>query len=192
MKYVTTRNAFLKLKWIFSTMISVLLILGCSENKSDSDKVSIDTGSISFNVAWPGSGDGDETSGVAQRALTGNVCQDFGIATVIAKIYNASDVLNKQSPNWRCSDRSGTISGVSPGQMYVIIEGYVENIDASPEWLGQSGSIQVVAGQTNTDLQTNPIVMAHTCYLPQYREGMGSGDLHAKVTDDIRVARFAR
>jgi len=30
------------------------------------------------------------------------------------------------------------------------------------------------------------------CYLPQYREGMGSGDLHAKVTDDIRVARFAR
>jgi hypothetical protein len=71
-------------------------------------------------------------------------------------------VLNKQSPNWNCNDRGGTINGVSTGQMYVIIEGYVESVDASPEWLGQSGLILVVAGQTNTDLQTNPIVMAHT------------------------------
>jgi len=51
--------------------------------------------------------------------------------------------------------------------------------------------IQDQGARTNA-LKTGAIHLMSTCYLPQYREGMGSGDLHAKVTDDIRVARFAR
>ena len=51
--------------------------------------------------------------------------------------------------------------------------------------------IKDVNARTNA-LKTGAIHLMSTCYLPQYREGMGSGDLHAKVTDDIRVARFAR
>lgn len=36
--------------------------------------------------------------------------------------------------------------------MYVVIEGFVGTVDDTPEWVGHSTPVQVVAVQTNTDL----------------------------------------
>jgi hypothetical protein len=163
MKFDNIRSTLIKFKWFIYAMVCMLLFLGCSESPTVGEDVSKTTGSISFSVVWKDAASSKPNSSAEPRALTDNPCQDYGITTIIATVYNSSHALNKQSPQWDCGNRGGTISGVSPGQMYVVIEGYVGGVDAFPEWRGVSTNIQVVAGQTNKDLdESNPIIMDHT------------------------------
>jgi Big-like domain-containing protein len=149
MKFNNTRSAFIKFKWVLYIMVCMLLLWGCSEKPTVGEDVSSDTGSISFNVVWQGAANNTPSSGTESRALSGNPCQDFGITWIVAKVYNESDELDRQSPNWDCTERGGTISGVSPGLMHVVIEGFVGDIDIMPEWMGESDPVEVTAGGTS-------------------------------------------
>jgi len=79
------------------TMVCLLLFWGCTEKSTVGEDVSETTGSISFSVVWQAAANNTVNAGMAPRALTGNPCQDYGITWIVAKVYNESDILDRQS-----------------------------------------------------------------------------------------------
>ena len=133
----------------------VVLISGCGEDQNAGENTSGDTGSIAISILWQGMRGNSDVSGVSSRALTGDACQDFEIAWVVAKVYNESGGILRGPIVWDCNLHAGSISKVKPGRVYVVIEAHVGDVDASPEWRGQSAIVLVRAGEQSDVAQVN-------------------------------------
>ena len=132
---------------IFGFFILSFMLFACGDGNSNNNSAdSSDTGSIAFNIVWDGG-----SLNLNNRALTGNVCDDYLIETINATITNSSDT-TVASASWACSARQGTITGVPPGSdLQVIIEGLVAG--GNVHWRGQVTGITVNANQA-TDAGT--------------------------------------
>lgn len=126
--------------YFFGLFILGFTLFACGDGNNNSVNSS-DTGSIAFNIVW----DGGHSNRDA-RALTGNVCVDYLLQTITARVTNADNTTTVASGSWACSDRHGTITGVPAGSDYqVIIEGSVAG--GNIHWRGQVAGITVSANQ---------------------------------------------
>ena len=145
MKHLNTKTQFGFSILPFALCIFFILFSACDNGHGTSDEASSsDTGSIAFSLAWE---EAASKSGVLQAAqfLSSDVCDDYGIETIRADVYNSSNEV-VASKSWPCSDRQGTISDVPIGSdMRIVFEGTVSDIVL---WRGETTGITVSAGET--------------------------------------------
>lgn len=99
------------------SIFSLLLILfSCgSENVTDS------TGSTTFDLEWKNAA---KEPLLAQTTAV-DVCNEFGIGTINARVYDDINNRASQSWSWACSEHQGTLTGIPVGSFRIGIEGVV-------------------------------------------------------------------
>jgi hypothetical protein len=130
----------------FSLCIVLSLFVGCGSGDSDdSGNTSSNTGSIAFGLAWE-DGSGNTMSNSLSKALypSGDVCVDYEIETVSAKVYNSSNT-EVVSASWPCSDHRGTLTCPAGTGLKIVLDGIVSG---SVAWRGEKTGITVTAGST--------------------------------------------
>jgi Bacterial Ig-like domain len=137
----------------FLVCLSVLLLLGCSENTPSSEETSSATGTIAFNIVM---GDRpDDVEGTAIPRAISDECgttTQFEISGVGATVYSSPPVTG----SWSCSAGSGVLSNVSPGNnLRLVIIGY--NASAFGNRTVYSGETRV---NVSAGLTTAPTVVA--------------------------------
>jgi hypothetical protein len=129
---------------IVFTITASLVLMGigclsaCGGGGGDSPRA---TGSVSFSVVMPD--DGASNSLIAAAVD----CGESGIATVEAEVLDdASNLLAAGGP-WQCTQHSGKISGVEPGEDRVVLL-LARDSEAEVNFAGTSKPFDVFAGQT--------------------------------------------
>ena len=103
---------------------------------------SSETGSIAFSLELQG--DPNEIAGPSQAIN----CEDSGVSTVEAKVYDEDGSLIASGGPWECLVHSGTITSVPAGSnRKVVILG--KDASGSVLYSGAFAGITVTAGQTN-------------------------------------------
>ncbi|HZX47934.1 MAG TPA: Ig-like domain-containing protein, partial [Nitrospirota bacterium] len=86
----------------------------------------------------------------AAAATFSNICTDYGIAHINAKVVNSSGAEVVVADGWPCLARTGIIEGVPAGDGYTVrITGTVTGIPIPP-WSGEKTGVSVTAGETTT------------------------------------------
>jgi len=118
-------------------IILLLIITACGSYQN----VLSDTGSISFNLELSR----PTTMLRAAAATSANVCTDYGIVFINAKVINSSGS-EVSSGNWSCSVHQGTIEGVPSGADYTVrITGTLTG--GTIAWRGEVSGVGVTAGE---------------------------------------------
>src|SRR3972149_8453451 len=118
-------------------IILLLIVTACGSYQN----VLSDTGSISFNVELSR----PTTMLRAAAATSANVCTDYGIVFINAKVVNSSGS-EVSSGNWLCSIHQGTIEGVPSGADYTVrITGTLTG--GTIAWRGEASGVGVTAGE---------------------------------------------
>ena len=118
-------------------IILLLIITACGSYQN----VLSDTGSISFNLELSR----PTTMLRAAAAISANVCTDYGIVFINAKVINSSGS-EVSSGNWSCSVHQGTIEGVPSGADYTVrITGTLTG--GTIAWRGEASGVGVTAGE---------------------------------------------
>src|SRR4030067_1262294 len=119
------------------SIILLLLISACGSNSHQSS----DTGSISFNLQLSH----PTTMSRAAAATSADICTDYGIVYINAKVVNSSGS-EVSSGNWLCSVHQGTIEGVPSGADYTVrITGTLTG--GTIAWRGEVSGVGVTAGE---------------------------------------------
>jgi parallel beta-helix repeat protein len=125
---------------LLSASIGVLIIIlsGCGGGSGTSS----DTGAISLQLKWEST---SPAAVYAAQAPSGDVCVDFEIDTIDAKIYDSSDN-ELAAASWPCSDHQGTLASVPAGSgLRVAVAG---NVSGASHWQGEAGDITLSAGES--------------------------------------------
>src|SRR3972149_551384 len=118
-------------------IILLLFMTACGSNQHASS----DTGSISFNLELSR----PTTMSRAAAATSANICTDYGILYINAKVVNSSGS-EVSSGNWLCSVHQGTIEGVPSGADYTVrITGTLTG--GTIAWRGEASGVGVTAGE---------------------------------------------
>jgi internalin A len=128
--------------------VILLLLFACGGGGSGSSTVSSSgTGAIAFSVAWEAPATERHAAGLVQTlAATELDCQDVGVTTVEAKVYDENGTLLSTGGPWPCDQHSGTIENVAVGHhIKVVILG--QNGDGLM-YRGEAASITVTDGGT--------------------------------------------
>ena len=124
---------------LLSVVTGLGMLSACGGGGSDSPRA---TGSVSFSVVMPDS--------VANSLIAAAVdCGESGIATVEAEVLdNDSNLLAAGGP-WQCTQHSGLISGVEPGQDRLVLL-LARDSEGNVNFAGSSNPFDVFAGQTTS------------------------------------------
>jgi hypothetical protein len=80
------------------------------------------TGAIAFSVAWEATATNRQVAGLVQTLATEQLdCQDVGVTTVEAKVYDENGTLMSTGGPWPCDQHSGTIEGVTAGHHRKVV-----------------------------------------------------------------------
>jgi len=111
-----------------------------------------DTGAVSFSLQWEDPVPANSVARYAAATPGFDVCSDYGVDTIHAAIYNASNSLIAQE-SWPCSAHEGIIHNVPAGaNMRLELQG---KSNGQVRWSGEKPNITVTAGQnTNTGTVT--------------------------------------
>lgn len=157
---IAKRNAFL----LDVTLMCLFWVCSCGPVEDSASG----TGTLSFNIVYHDSIDGNLRSMAAEIDCVGN-----GIATVEAKVYgSANDYLAGGGP-WNCDDGQGTISSVPAGSgRTVVILG--KDVDDNVVFSGQKTDIDVIANNDTdagiiecNDFVPNVLAPAHDSAVKQ-------------------------
>jgi YVTN family beta-propeller protein len=124
--------------WFVSFCIVFLLFTSCGKGPG----TSFDTGSIAFSVRFNGvSYEGSELHALALD------CDDAGVETVVAEIYDEASLYLTSGGPWLCSAHTGTIVDVPAGTNRTIVV-LGKDINGNVLYRGEKSGITVTAGQT--------------------------------------------
>jgi len=131
--------------WYVALVFSLLFLCSCSSS-SDDALAGAGSGSIVFSIELP-EGAQREASGAALYYKAASIpCEELGIASVQAEVYDENDTLIASGGPWPCNLGEGIISSVEAGyDRAVFINLYDENGEII--YLGQTDGIRVIAGQ---------------------------------------------
>lgn len=126
-------------------IILLVFLTACGSNQHPSS----DTGSISFKLQLSH----PTTMSRTAAATSVNICMDYGITHINARVVNLSGV-EVAAEYWSCEDHEGIIQNVPAGADYTIrITGTVTGIPNA--WSGEKRGVGVTAGvETPTGLIT--------------------------------------
>jgi len=130
----------------FFVLISVVLLLGCSENTTPSESTSPTTGAVAFNIVM-GDASADREGSAIPRAISDEcgTATQFEISGVGATIYSNPPVTG----SWVCNEGSGTLQNVNPGNsLRVVIIGYNASSFGNITVYSGETRVTVTAGQT--------------------------------------------
>ena len=133
-------NCFL----LFVSLMCLFLVWSCNEEKSSPKDPEFDTGALSFNLDYHDDTDANLRSDTAKID-----CEEQGIATVEAKIYDSKD--NKEIAHggpWNCDAGNGTISEVRTGSDRIIVV-LGKDADGNIILSGEKSGITVAANSEN-------------------------------------------
>ena len=120
-------------------LMGIACLSACGGGGGDSPRA---TGSVSFSVVMP-------DDGVNSLIAAAVDCGESSIATVEAEVLdNAANLLAAGGP-WNCTQHSGTISGVEPGQDRVVLL-LARDSEEEVNFAGTSNPFDVFAGQTTS------------------------------------------
>jgi parallel beta-helix repeat protein len=135
---------------LLSVSIGILIIFlsGCGGDSGTSS----DLGSMRLEVKWKSA---LPAAVYAAQAPSGDVCVDFEIDSIDAKLYDSSDS-ELAAANWPCSDHQGTLARVPAGSgLRVVVAGIVSG---TTQWQGEAGNITLSAGENKqVDITMNYI-----------------------------------
>lgn len=147
MIYCNTKT--LKGKRFWSALLSILLIsvFGCGEKAGKADGRASERGALQLSLNWSPK----PVTKPDGRALTpspsGNVCEDYDIDTIRARLTNAADE-EVASANWACEEHSGRLDGIEAGSGYrVAVDGLIGD-DAC--WQGEALDVEIAKNQTSS------------------------------------------
>jgi len=128
---------------LFQCALCLILLLSACGDGSDNPS---GNGSIAFTIEWENPPRTlSDASAYLSADAGADVCADYGITTVTAKVFN---IASKEiaSGIWNCSDHQGTISNVPAGSgLEVLIEG---NVLGTVKWRGIHAGITCTSRQT--------------------------------------------
>jgi parallel beta-helix repeat protein len=133
---------------LLSVSIGVLIIFifGCGGDSGTSS----DTGAMRLELKWESA---SPAAVYAAQPPSGDVCVDFEIDTIDAKVYDSSDS-ELAAASWPCSDHQGTLARVPAGSgLRVEVAGIVSGATL---WQGEAGDITLSAGENkHVDITMN-------------------------------------
>ena len=142
--------------YILCVLLLFLFACGGGSGSSSTTVSSSETGAIAFSVAWEAP-ETDQPKADLLQPLDVSVldCQDVGVTTVEAKVYDENGTLLASGGPWPCDQGYGTIEGVPAGanRMVAILGKSGDDII----YRGEAGPITVNDGET-TDI-TEPIIV---------------------------------
>jgi hypothetical protein len=131
-----------------------LVLLACGGGSGDLEENSAASGGIKVQmVGWQGNGG----AAPAARALSGDICNDFGIDSVSATVYDQADnpVNNVEVA---CDQHQLTLDGIPAGDGYRVVgEGQVAGEAC---WRGETAGVTVTAGSASAAVT---IEMVYQC-----------------------------
>ncbi len=130
-------------------VVLLFFLSACGGGSSGSSTVSSSgAGAIAFSVAWEAPATDRRAAGLVQTlAATELDCQDVGVTTVEAKVYDENGTLLSTGGPWPCNQHSGTIEGVAAGHnIKVAILGKSGN---DIMYRGEAAPITVHDGETS-------------------------------------------
>lgn len=128
---------------LLSIFIGVLILFlsSCGGGGGGGSPASPDTGSMRLQLTW------ETASPVvidAGQSPGGDVCADYQIETIDAKVYGSSDS-ELAAVSWPCSDFQGTLARVPAGSgLRVVVSGMVSG---AIHWQGEAGDITLFVGE---------------------------------------------
>jgi parallel beta-helix repeat protein len=126
--------------YVLSVSIGVLVafLSGCGGGSGTTS----DTGSIRLEPKWQIAA---PAAVYAAQSPSGDVCVDFEIDTIEARVYDASDS-ELAAASWTCSDHQGTLAGVAAGSgLRVVVAGIVSG---ATHWQGEAVDLTLTAGES--------------------------------------------
>ena len=143
----------------FTCCILFLFLSACGGGGGSSSTTvsSSDTGAIAFSIAWEASEARQAKADLLQPLdVSALDCQDVGVTTVKATVYDENATLLASGGPWPCDDHSGTIEEVPVGTHRKVVI------------MGQSGEALLYRGEmssiTVTDGETTDVIEPITAY----------------------------
>lgn len=167
--------------------LAALLISACGvgtdSSEIDANNTSPGTGKVTFSVQWPAIVDGRSL----QASPNGDVCVDYGIATILIDVYDAAATVVK-SHSRNCSEHQATISNIPTGSgMWLTLKG---TVDGTSQWMGQSEVFTVSTNDTTDAGTVSMHYIGDDSVRPEVnRTTPADGDTNASLHTEI-VATF--
>jgi hypothetical protein len=118
---------------------------GCNDESQNEQKADGSKESLAFQLVWQAP---DTAPTVVNAASANDICSDFLINSIQAKLYDANDALissNEEEP-WQCEDHEGTLQAPYGLDHRVVIQGLVAG---KILWEGNAEGIDVIEGVEN-------------------------------------------
>jgi carboxypeptidase family protein len=135
-------------------LVVLLLFLSACGGGGGSGSSAVSTsgsGAIAFSVAWEPAETKRHAAGLVQPLATELDCQDVGVTTVDAKVYDENGTLLATGGPWPCDQHAGTIEGVTAGpNRKVAILGKMGN---DIMYRGEAAHVTVTDGDTTDILE---------------------------------------
>ncbi|MBW2312210.1 MAG: DUF1566 domain-containing protein [Deltaproteobacteria bacterium] len=125
--------------WFASFCIEILFFTSCGQPPEPTS----DTGSIAFSVRF----NGVSYEGPKDLQAMALDCDDAGVETVVAEIYDEASLYLTSGGPWLCSAHVGTIQGVLAGTNRTIVV-LGKDINGNVLYRGETSGVTVTAGQT--------------------------------------------
>lgn len=140
-------------RWLSVCINGLIFFLSsCGGGGGGGSDPSLDTGSIHLQLKWQSAS--SAAIPVAQP-LSGDVCVDFEIETIDAKVYDSSNS-ELVTASWSCSDQQGALARVPAGTgLRVVAAGIVSG---TIRWQGEASDITLSEGETkHVDITMNHV-----------------------------------
>ncbi|MGC9325709.1 MAG: putative Ig domain-containing protein [Desulfomonilia bacterium] len=123
-------------------LITGLVFLSSCQGSSSSNP---GTGSITFGIQFPDSSSSSQQAPARYKDASFD-CEEFGLASVEALVYDADDAVVAQGGPWECDLGEGTIPGVPEGSDMTIVLELMDD-SGTVTYRGERSGVTVAPGE---------------------------------------------